>query len=201
MTVKQKQCLLAYLGYYSGIIDGVWGNQSQTATKSFQRDYKLTVDGIFGDGTAKRILEMIASGEKPVSAENVEATEESSDTASWWKDIRYFTRAEFGCKCGGRYCNGYPSEMREAVVRIADAAREHFGHPAHVISGLRCQQWNTHEGGVSNSQHMYGEAIDLRIDGVSAEELQQFVSSQPNHRYSYCINSTNVHFDIPKVGR
>ena len=201
MTVKQKQCLLAYLGYYSGIIDGVWGNQSQTATKSFQRDYKLTVDGIFGDGTAKRILEMIASGEKPVSAENVEATEESSDTASWWKDIRYFTRAEFGCKCGGRYCNGYPSEMREAVVRIADAAREHFGHPAHVISGLRCQQWNTHEGGVSNSQHMYGEAIDLRIDGVSSEELRQFVSSQPNHRYSYCINSTNVHFDIPKVGR
>ena len=37
--------------------------------------------------------------------------------------------------------------------------------------------------------------------GVSAEELRQFVAAQPGHRYSYCINSTNVHFDIPKVGR
>ena len=91
--------------------------------------------------------------------------------------------------------------MQEAVVKIADAARLHFGRPAHVISGLRCERWNAHEGGVANSQHMYGEAIDLRIDGVSAESLRQFVSTQPGHRYSYCINSTNVHFDINKVGR
>ena len=91
--------------------------------------------------------------------------------------------------------------MQEAVVKIADAAREHFGKPAHVISGLRCRQWNAHEGGVANSQHMYGEAIDLRIDGVDSETLRKFVATQPGHRYSYCINSTNVHFDINKVGR
>ena len=124
-----------------------------------------------------------------------------SATADWGKDIRYFTRAEFKCKCGGQYCDGYPAEMQEAVVKIADAARAHFGRPAHVISGLRCKQWNAHEGGVETSQHMYGEAIDLCIEGVSAETLRQFAAAQPGHRYSYCINSTNVHFDIPKVGR
>ena len=86
-------------------------------------------------------------------------------------------------------------------MSILDEARAHFGKPAHVVSGLRCLQWNAHEGGVANSQHMHGEAIDLRIDGVSAESLRQFVSTQPGHRYSYCINSTNVHFDINKVGR
>ena len=86
-------------------------------------------------------------------------------------------------------------------MKIADAARAHFGKPAHVVSGLRCKQWNTHEVGVANSQHMYGEAIDLRIDGVDSETLRQFVSSQPGCRYSYRINSTNVHFDINKVGR
>lgn len=196
MTPEQKQCLLRYLGYYAGAIDGIWGEQSQQATIDFQRAYiePTDVDGIFGAATEKRILEVIATGEKPKETILPEA-------ADWWKDIRYFTREEFKCKCGGQFCDGYPAEMQESVVRIADAAREHFGRPAHVISGLRCQQWNAHEGGVENSQHIYGEAIDLCVEGVSAEDLRKFVASQPGHRWSYCINSTNVHFDIPKTGR
>ncbi|MGM9548963.1 MAG: peptidoglycan-binding protein [Faecousia sp.] len=27
MTVKQKQCLLAYLGYDTGGVDGIWGGE------------------------------------------------------------------------------------------------------------------------------------------------------------------------------
>ena len=198
MTLKQKQALLAYLGYYDGPLDGLWGEKSQRATIDFQRAYmeQEDVDGIFGAATEKRILEVIATGEKPAVAENATTT-----PADWWKDIRYFARAEFKCKCGGQFCDGYPAEMQEAVVRIADAARAHFGRPAHVISGLRCPKWNLHEGGKETSQHQYGEAIDLHIEDVSAEELRKFVAAQPGHRWSYCINNTNVHFDIPKVGR
>ena len=183
MTTKQIQCLLTYLGYDPGQIDGIDGKRTQAALAAFRADYGMGADGLVGAvaGTLARL-------EKP-------------KTGNWWDEIKYFKRAEFKCKCGGRFCNGYPAEMQEAVVKIADAAREHFGKPAHVVSGLRCQRWNAHEGGVANSQHMYGEAIDLRIDGVSAEELRQFVSTKPGHRYSYCINSTNVHFDINKVGR
>ena len=196
MTTRQKQSLLAYLGCYDGPLDGLWGEKSQWATIDFQRAYmeQEDVDGIFGAATEKRILEVVASGEEPVD-------DKMSATADWWKDIRYFTREEFKCKCGGRYCDGYPAEMQEAVVRIADAARAHFGRPAYVVSGLRCPKWNLREGGKETSQHQYGEAIDLKIEGVSAEQLRQFVASQPGHRYSYCINSTNVHFDIPKTGR
>ena len=193
MTVKQIQHLRGYLGYCSGSPDGIWGRLSEEATRAFQSIYGLEADGVFGPATQKRILEVIGSGEAP--------RQEETEGTAWWKDIRYFTRAEFRCKCGGRYCNGYPAEMQESVVKIADAAREHFGKPAHVVSGLRCRQWNAHEGGVANSQHMYGEAIDLQIDGVDSETLRQFVATQPGHRYSYCINSTNVHFDIPAKSR
>lgn len=203
MTIKQQQHLLGYLGYYNGQIDGQWGRMSTEACRAFQSDYGLTPDGICGAMTQKMLIGAIsgtaAKVERPAEAEQ-EATEKPK-TGTFWDEIRYFTRPEFKCKCGGKYCNGYPAEMQEAVVKIADAARAHFGRPAHVISGLRCRQWNAHEGGVANSQHMYGEAIDLRIDGVDSETLRQFVSTQPGHRYSYCINSTNVHFDIPKVGR
>ena len=203
MTLKQKQALLAYLGYYSGTIDGIWGEQSKGATVGFQLHYMAPedVDGDFAQKTEKRILEVIATGEKPKVVDATAGVNIDTASPDWWKDIRYFTRAEFKCKCGGQFCNGYPAEMREAVVKIADAARAHFGRPAHVVSGLRCKQWNAHEHGVANSQHMYGEAIDLRIEGVDGESLRKFVSKQPGCRWSYCINGTNVHFDINKIGR
>lgn len=194
MSTYQQQCLLAYLGYYRGAVDGLWGSASREACRQFQSDYGLDPDGVCGALTQEMLLGTIAGTA-------VKAAEPENKTGTFWDDIQWFAREEFRCKCGGRYCSGYPAEMQEAVVKIADAARAHFGKPAHVISGLRCQQWNAHEGGVANSQHMYGEAIDLRIDGVDSETLRQFVASCPGHRYSYRINSTNVHFDINKVGR
>ena len=203
MTVKQEQCLMAYLGYYTGQIDGQWGGMSTAACRAFQAAYGLTADGICGAMTQKMLVAAVAGTavkvERPAEVEQT-ATDKPK-TGTFWDSIKWFKREEFACKCGGRYCNGYPAEMQEAVVKIADAAREHFGKPAHVVSGLRCEKWNAHEGGVANSQHMYGEAIDLRIDGVDSETLRQFVASQPGHRYSYRINGTNVHFDINKVGR
>lgn len=203
MSTYQQQCLLAYLGYYRGAVDGLWGNASREACRQFQSDYSLDPDGVCGALTQEMLLGAIAGTAAKVErpAEPEAAIGDKPKTGTFWDDIKWFAREEFRCKCGGQYCNGYPAEMQEAVVKIADAAREHFGRPAHVISGLRCRQWNAHEGGVTTSQHMYGEAIDLRIDGVDSETLRQFVAACPGHRYSYRINSTNVHFDIDKVGR
>lgn len=192
MTVMQSQCLLLYLGYSPGLPDNVAGAKTSGAASAFQADYGLPVTGKLDDTTCKMLIAAVAGTAVKV---------EKAQTGTFWDGIKYFKREEFKCKCGGRYCGGYPAEMQEAVVRIADAARAHFGRPAHVVSGLRCKEWNAHEKGVANSQHMYGEACDLRIDGVDSETLRQFVASQPGHRYSYRINSTNVHFDIPKVGR
>ena len=84
---------------------------------------------------------------------------------------------------------------------MADRARKHFGKPAHNVSTLRDPTWNRLSGGVANSQHMYGEAMDIRIDGVSANDLYSFLKKQPEVRYTYKINGTNVHFDIPKGKR
>lgn len=196
MTVKQQQCLLAYLGYAVGAIDGSYGKNTKAAIMAFQAAEDLVADGVCGKVTEDALLDAVANGRfAGVKTANI------PQTGTFWDTIRHFTREEFKCKCGGRFCKGYPAEMQEDVVRIADDAREHFGKPAHVISGLRCPEWNAHEKGVWNSQHQYGEAIDLYIEGVTADELRRFVSSRPNHRYSYNINSTNVHFDIPARGR
>ena len=193
MTVKQIQNLLQYLDYYNGIPDGDFGPLTREATRAFQNAFGgLDPDGVPGEQTQKALTHAVAYG--------MPERKEPEPTADWWDEIEYFDREEFKCKCAGRYCDGYPAEMQEKAVRIADAARKHFGRPAHVESGLRCQEWNRLKGGVWNSQHRYGEAIDLRIDGVTADDLMAFVDTQPI-RYAYKINGTNVHFDIPEGKR
>ena len=187
MTIKEKQHLLAYLGYYVGSIDSIWGSGCREATKAFQRDFGLDPDGVCGTQTEKALKHAVTYG--------VAKKTESATSGDFWDKIKHFKRVEFKCKCGGKYCNGYPAEMQEKVVQIADDAREHFNAEAIVVSGLRCKTHNANEGGVSNSRHMSGKAIDLRIEGVSADALLAYVNKK-GVRYSYKINSTNVHFDV-----
>ena len=191
MTIKQKQCLLSYLGYYVGNIDGIWGTLSKTATKAFQKDFGLPDDGICGADTEKAMKHAVACG---MPAREPVGKVESEDFPD---DVEYFDEPEFDCKCGRKYCNGRPARIKPAVVRIAESARKHFGRPCYVVSGLRCKEWNRIQGGVENSQHMYGEACDLQIQGVSADALLAYIQKQPGVRYAYKINATNVHFDIP----
>ena len=193
MTVKQIQNLLQYLDYYNGIPDGDFGPLTREAVTDFQRAFGLKVDGDPGPETQKALTHAVAYG--------MPERKEPEPTADWWDEIEFFTREEFKCKCGGQYCDGYPAEPQEKMVRIADAARKHFGRPANVVSGLRCETWNEIQGGVWNSQHRYGEACDLQIPGVTGAQLMAFLDTQPI-RYAYIINDTNnVHFDIPKGKR
>ena len=191
MTAQQKQCLLRYLGFYAGSVDGIWGEKSQRATIDFQRAYMepTAVDGIFGAATEQRILEVISTGEQPKDSVNVDTVQ------GFWKDIRYFTRAEFRCPCGK--CGGFPVEPEDKLVRLADQVREHFGAPVIVSSGVRCQAHNDElPGSVKNSYHLRGKAMDFCVKGVSGATLLAYVKTLPIH-YAYQINGSDfVHMDV-----
>ena len=51
------------------------------------------------------------------------------------------------------------------VDNVLDPAREKLGQPIYVNSGYRSKETNIAVGGAKNSQHMKGEACDVRIDG------------------------------------
>lgn len=188
MTIKQKQNLLAFLGYYVGNIDGEWGTLSRTATQAFQRDFGLDPDGICGEKTEKALTHAVCYG--------MPAKEPEETTGTFWDGIKHFKRNEFKCKCGNIYCNGYPAEPQEKLVRVADRVRDHFGATATVSSGLRCTQHNANVGGVSNSRHLTGKAMDFCISGKTAAQILEYVKQQPEIRYSYAIDSSFVHMDI-----
>lgn len=190
MTIRQKQLLLAYLGYYVGEIDGDWGTLSKTATKSFQKDYGLTADGVFGDATAKKILAVIGSGEVP----------QKTEASPGWESIRYFEKAEFKCQCGGKHCNGYPVEIDMDMVRDADEIRHRLGKPVPVNSGLRCPVHNANVGGVSNSQHLYGDAADLGCPpGTTPKEMAKIAEDVMGNTGGIGVYSWGIHIDRRKT--
>ena len=198
MTVKQRQHLLAYLGYYVGTVDGDWGSGSRAACTAFQKDFGgITVDGHGGRETDKALKHAVA-----YDMFKVDNVVEETLTGSFWDEIAYFTRDEFRCKCGGKYCNGFPAEPKEAMVRIADQLRKNLGVPITVVSGLRCPTWNRLQGGVETSQHQYGEACDIYASGMSQLRVETELDNIGGVRYHYPITgSANVHFDIPKGAR
>lgn len=53
--VRSIQTRLTELGYFSGKIDGIFGNQTKNAVIKFQKDYGLTADGIVGSNTLKAL--------------------------------------------------------------------------------------------------------------------------------------------------
>ena len=198
MTIRQRQHLLAYLGYYVGTVDGDWGSGSRAACTAFQQDFGgIVVDGHGGTETDKALKHAVAYDLFKVDISNEETT-----TGSFWDDIQYFKPDEFRCKCGGKYCNGFPAEPKEQLVRIADQLRKNLGVPITIVSGLRCPTWNQIQGGVADSQHQYGEAADIYCSGISQLRVEAELDKIGGVRYHYPITgSDNVHFDIPKGAR
>jgi hypothetical protein len=187
MTIKQRQNLLAYLGFYAGNIDGDWGKQSRAATLAFQNAFGgLALDGICGAETEKALKHAVAYG--------MPERKQEEEPGDFWDGIKYFEKSEFACKCG-KYCNGYPDEMKKGVVTVGDRVREHFGSRAIVSSGLRCEQHNANVGGVENSRHKTGRAMDFRIEGKTSAQVLAYVQQQPEIRYAYAIDSQYVHMD------
>lgn len=57
------------------------------------------------------------------------------------------------------------------VDNLLDPIREKFAVPIIVTSGYRCGKLNELVGGVDNSQHMKGEAVDFCFAGFSKKEM------------------------------
>ena len=195
MTNKQRQNLLAYLGYYKMNVDGDWGSGSREACKAFQRDRKLTVDGYGGPETDKALKHAVYNDlEKPEPVdENINVP---TTAGTFWDRIRYWNREEFRCRCGGKYCNGFPAEPSQTLVELVDDIRHKAGKPGIPSSGLRCATWNSIQGGVANSDHMKGKALDFSIEGMSGAQLLSLAQADPRTRYAYIIDGGWVHVDV-----
>lgn len=82
-----------------------------------------------------------------------------------------FKSTEFDCY-GSGCCSS--TLVDENLVKYLQKIRNHFGKSVHINSGYRCKTHNAAVGGASASNHMDGEAADIRINGVTPLEIAQY---------------------------
>ena len=79
----------------------------------------------------------------------------------------HFKVREFYCRDGSD-----PVFIDTALVEVLEKIRAHFGKPVTITSGFRTASWNAKQKNAAKfSQHLYGRAADIRVQGASVEEV------------------------------
>ena len=174
--IKKRQRLLSFLQgeggrfYYDGPIDGIDGPRTQAGAQRFLEDYGFKA-----------------------------APEEESTPADLWDGIKYFDAEQCRCRCGEKhkpYCNGFPVQPDRVMLEVADEIREEIGDKLIRTSVIRCRQHNIDEGGVADSRHLLGKAMDAWTPSMTSAQLLAIARKNPRVRYAYAVDEKVVHFDV-----
>ncbi len=106
------------------------------------------------------------------------------------KKTPHFLETELACK--GIDCCNYDCEMDFNFMNKIEGLRSKTG-PLKVNSGYRCKAHNKAVGGVSNSFHVRGKALDLVPVNISLDALYSFAKINFNEviRYPTFIHVAN----------
>lgn len=85
------------------------------------------------------------------------------------------------------------------LVNILQKVRDHYGKPVHINSAYRTEVHNAKIGGATYSQHKYGTAADIYIDGVTPKELAAYIDTLLPSSGGIGIYSNFVHVDVRRV--
>lgn len=83
-----------------------------------------------------------------------------------------FNAREFRCRDGSDTIL-----VDEALTVVLQCIRDHFGKPVTITSGYRTPAHNAAVGGAKSSQHLLGRAADIRVEGVSVEDVSAYAES------------------------
>ena len=104
---------------------------------------------------------------------------------------KWFSPQEFACKDG---CG--EMDVADRLVEILDEVREHFGQQTLVLSGRRCATHNANVGGAKRSQHLYGNAADIKVKGSTPKEVADYIEEVYGNEVSIGRYKTFTHVDV-----
>ncbi len=100
----------------------------------------------------------------------------------------HFVQKEFACKhCG-------ETRVNFMLIMKLEELRKHLNTPIIITSGYRCEIHNKAVGGSKNSQHLYGNAVDIRVRSFTPFEVSE-IAKEVGFTFTK-VYSTWTHIDI-----
>lgn len=168
----------------------VWLNMHYKANKEVNKKIlklSISLKGLGHAGESAAVAGFLRSqSEKTDSGGNIsdlleETTIEKKDNSNIDKPTDQslssnFSLYEFSCKDKDK--TPVPKEYLENVKELAknlQIIRDEVGKPIEIISGYRTPEYNKNVGGASKSQHMLAKAADIKVSGVTSEEIKTVI--------------------------
>lgn len=105
-----------------------------------------------------------------------------------------FTVKEFACSDGTDTIFISPD-----LVTILQKIRTHYEKPVYINSAYRTEAHNKKVGGAAYSQHKYGTAADIHINGVTQKALAAYIETLMPNTGGIGIYNSFVHVDVRKT--
>ena len=105
-----------------------------------------------------------------------------------------FTVKEFACSDGTDTVF-----ISLELVNLLQKIRSHFGKAVIINSAYRTEAHNKSIGGATYSQHKYGLAADIHINGVTPKEIAAYVETLMPSSGGIGIYKSFVHVDVRRV--
>lgn len=102
-----------------------------------------------------------------------------------------FKVKEFACTDGSD-----PIFIDSDLVSVLQKIRSHFGKSVTITSAYRTPGKNKACGGTTYSQHLYGKAADIKINGVTPKKVASYAETLLKNKGGIGIYSTFVHVDV-----
>jgi uncharacterized protein YcbK (DUF882 family) len=114
----------------------------------------------------------------------------------------HFSLSEFNSHDGVEVPKDYRGNIQKLMEQL-EALRTELGTPIFINSGYRSPSHNKAVGGVSNSQHLYGKASDIRTLTHSPSQIknaiEKLISEGKMIQGGVGLYPTFVHYDIRGV--
>ncbi|NDW09068.1 D-Ala-D-Ala carboxypeptidase family metallohydrolase [Dysgonomonas sp. 520] len=90
--------------------------------------------------------------------------------------------------------------IRNLVSKVLQPLRGKVNKPVYISSGYRSSELNKAVGGAASSQHMKGEASDIKITGMSSYDIANLVVKMGLPYDQLILYPSFVHVSTKRVG-
>jgi len=107
----------------------------------------------------------------------------------------HFNLSEFACPCCKRVM--LHPKLLAKLVELRDVLEK----PVYITSGYRCFEYNRKVGGVANSYHLIGLAVDIKVKDINLIQLLAYAEEIDFAGIGFYEKKNFLHLDVRPTQR